>query len=86
MPLLHLFWELNGGGNGIVIKDGGIVLTIGYLVTEAETIWITDHTGTAVQGDVLGYDQESGLGTNTGTWDIKCGSCADWTIIFFERS
>jgi S1-C subfamily serine protease len=50
------------GGNGIVIKDGGIVLTIGYLVTEAETIWITDHTGTAVQGDVLGYDQESGLG------------------------
>ena len=50
------------GGNGIVIKDNGIVLTIGYLVTEAETIWLTDHTGAAVQGHVLGYDQESGLG------------------------
>ena len=50
------------GGNGIVIRDDGIILTIGYLITEAETIWITDHTGNAVQGHVLGYDQESGFG------------------------
>ena len=48
-------------GNGIVIREDGVVLTIGYLVTEAETIWLTDHTGKAVQGHVLGYDQESGL-------------------------
>ena len=50
------------GGNGIVIRDEGVVLTIGYLVTEAETIWLTDHKGNAVQGHVLGYDQETGLG------------------------
>jgi S1-C subfamily serine protease len=50
------------GGNGIVIREEGVVLTIGYLVTEAETIWLTDHKGNAVQGHVLGYDQETGLG------------------------
>ncbi len=50
------------GGNGIVIRSEGVVLTIGYLITEAETIWLTDHTGKAVQGHVLGYDQETGFG------------------------
>ena len=49
-------------GNGVVIGDRGLVLTIGYLVTEAQTLWITDHRGMAVPGHVLGYDQESGFG------------------------
>lgn len=49
-------------GNGVVIGDRGLVLTIGYLVTEAQTLWITDHQGVAVPGHVLGYDQESGFG------------------------
>ena len=49
-------------GNGVVIGDRGLVLTIGYLVTEAQTLWITDHRGIAVPGHVLGYDQESGFG------------------------
>lgn len=49
-------------GNGVVIREDGIILTIGYLVTEAETIWITDNRGRAVPGAVLGYDQESGFG------------------------
>ena len=49
-------------GNGVVIGDRGLVLTIGYLVTEAQTLWITDHRGLAVPGHVLGYDQESGFG------------------------
>ncbi len=49
-------------GNGIVIQDRGVILTIGYLITEAETIWITDHAGNVVQGHILGYDQESGFG------------------------
>ena len=49
-------------GNGVVIGDPGLVLTIGYLVTEAQTLWITDHQGLAVPGHVLGYDQESGFG------------------------
>ena len=49
-------------GNGVVIGDRGLVLTIGYLVTEAQTLWITDHRGAAVPGHVMGYDQESGFG------------------------
>ena len=49
-------------GNGVVIGDRGLVLTIGYLVTEAQTLWITDHRGLAVPGHVLGYDNESGFG------------------------
>ena len=48
-------------GNGVVIRGDGLILTIGYLITEAEAIWLTDHTGSTVQGHVLGYDQESGF-------------------------
>jgi S1-C subfamily serine protease len=49
-------------GNGCVIGDDGLVLTIGYLVTEAQTIWITDHRGRTVPGHALGVDFASGLG------------------------
>jgi S1-C subfamily serine protease len=49
------------GGNGVVIRDDGIVLTIGYLITEAETVWISSG-GNVMAGHVLGYDQETGLG------------------------
>ena len=49
------------GGNGVVIRDDGIVLTIGYLITEAETVWISSG-GNVLGGHVLGYDQETGLG------------------------
>jgi S1-C subfamily serine protease len=49
-------------GSGVVIREDGVILTVGYLVTEAETIWITDNKGRAISGTVLGYDQESGLG------------------------
>jgi S1-C subfamily serine protease len=48
-------------GNGVFIRNG-LVLTIGYLITEAETIWLTLHDGRSVPGHVLGYDQESGFG------------------------
>ena len=49
-------------GSGVVISEDGLVLTIGYLVTEAESVWITDNRGGAVAGTVLGYDQQSGFG------------------------
>jgi hypothetical protein len=48
-------------GNGVVIRGDGLVLTIGYLITEAETVWISSG-GNVVSGHVLGYDQETGLG------------------------
>ena len=28
-------------GNGVIIRNNGLVLTIGYLITEADTIWLT---------------------------------------------
>ena len=49
-------------GSGVLIRGDGLVLTIGYLVTEAETIWLTSAGGGAVPGHVLAYDQETGFG------------------------
>jgi S1-C subfamily serine protease len=49
-------------GNGVLIRSNGLVLTIGYLVTEAETIWLTLIDGRAVPGTVLAYDQATGFG------------------------
>lgn len=49
-------------GSGVVIRESGLVATIGYLITEAETIWITSLDGRAIPGHALAYDQESGFG------------------------
>jgi len=49
-------------GNGVLIRADGLVLTIGYLITEAETIWLTLIDGRAVPGTVLAYDQATGFG------------------------
>src|SRR6185436_18216951 len=49
-------------GNGVVIGADGMVLTIGYLITAAESIWLTTNRGTVVQGHALAYDQASGFG------------------------
>jgi S1-C subfamily serine protease len=49
-------------GNGVVIRDDGLVLTIGYLITEASTIWMTTNKGTVVGGFPLAYDAASGFG------------------------
>jgi len=49
-------------GSGVLIRKDGLVLTIGYLISEADTIWLTSSLGGAVPGHVLGYDQETGFG------------------------
>ncbi|HEX6321003.1 MAG TPA: S1C family serine protease [Burkholderiales bacterium] len=49
-------------GNGVVIRDDGLVLTIGYLITEASTIWLTTNKGVVVPGFPLAYDQVTGFG------------------------
>lgn len=48
-------------GNGVVI-DHGLVLTIGYLITEAQTVWLHLGDGRIVEGHALGFDQDSGFG------------------------
>ena len=50
------------GGNAAVIRGDGLVLTIGYLITEADTIWLNTNDGRAVPGHVVAYDQETGFG------------------------
>jgi S1-C subfamily serine protease len=49
-------------GQGVVIDSDGTVLTIGYLVTEAEQVWLTTHDGRVVPAHVLGIDQATGFG------------------------
>ena len=49
-------------GSAVAIDDDGLVLTIGYLITEAETIWLTTPGGRLVPAHPLAIDQESGLG------------------------
>ncbi len=49
-------------GNGVIINDTGLIVTIGYLVTEADSVWIVANNGQTIQGDVIGYDTETGLG------------------------
>lgn len=47
-------------GSGVLIRPS-LVLTIGYLVTEAETVWLTLADGSAVAGYPLAIDQETGF-------------------------
>ncbi len=48
-------------GNGVVI-DNGLVLTIGYLITEAEAVWLHRGDGRVVEGHALGFDSVTGFG------------------------
>lgn len=49
-------------GNGVVIRSDGLVLTIGYLVTEASQVWLTTNSGQAIEAYPVGYDQATGFG------------------------
>lgn len=49
-------------GSGVLINNNGLVLTVGYLVTEAETVWLTTNLNQSIPGHVVAYDQSSGLG------------------------
>ena len=49
-------------GSGVVISQSGLVLTIGYLLTEADEVWLTRHDGKVIAGHALAYDQETGFG------------------------
>ncbi|MFL5085015.1 MAG: trypsin-like peptidase domain-containing protein, partial [Xanthobacteraceae bacterium] len=49
-------------GQGAVIRSDGLVLTIGYLITEAEEVWLTTNDGRTVPAHALAYDYESGFG------------------------
>jgi S1-C subfamily serine protease len=49
-------------GNGNVISADGLVLTIGYLMTEATDVWLSASDGREVAAHPLAYDQVTGFG------------------------
>ncbi|MFZ1886263.1 MAG: S1C family serine protease [Rhodoplanes sp.] len=49
-------------GHGVLIRANGLVLTIGYLITEAESVWLQTGNGHIVPGHALAYDHETGFG------------------------
>lgn len=48
-------------GHGVRIRDDGLIATIGYVVNEAEDVWIGAGDGRTVPGVVVGYDYDSGF-------------------------
>jgi S1-C subfamily serine protease len=72
-------------GSGVVIREDGLILTIGYLTTEASTIWLTTNKGTVVGGFPIGYDQATGFGLvqplgKLGVKPLARGSIADCRV------
>jgi S1-C subfamily serine protease len=49
-------------GNGVAIDPTGLILTIGYLMTEATDVWITRADGREIAAHPLAYDQVTGFG------------------------
>jgi serine protease Do len=49
-------------GSGVVVGNDGLVLTIGYLIEEADVTEVEDSRGQKVPASVLAYDHNTGLG------------------------
>lgn len=49
-------------GSGVVIGADGLILTIGYLIVEADTIEITTSDNRVLPARAVGYDQATGFG------------------------
>ena len=69
-------------GSGVVIDDDGLVLTIGYLMMEAEQAAVTDAEGKLVPAVPVAYDHKTGFGLLRATLPlglkpVKLGNSAD---------
>ncbi len=49
-------------GSGVVVDDKGLVLTIGYLILEAEQVQLVTDDDRVIPGRVVGYDVATGFG------------------------
>ena len=49
-------------GNGVIIDEHGLVLTIGYLISEATAVNLRTAHGDEVAGETVAYDYETGFG------------------------
>jgi S1-C subfamily serine protease len=59
-------------GSGVVIRDSGLVLTIGYLITEAENVWLAKADGRVTPGHALAVDAASGFGLVQALGQLDC--------------
>ena len=59
-------------GSGVVIRDNGLVLTIGYLITEAESVWLASADGRVTPGHALAVDAETGFGLVQALGELDC--------------
>ena len=53
---------LERNGNGVVIDHDGLILTIGYLILEANSVTVTQADGRVVPAEVVAYDHDTGFG------------------------
>lgn len=72
-------------GHGVRIREDGLIATIGYVINEADQIWIGSRDGVLVPGFVIGYDFDSGFGLVKPTLPlegptIEIGSAASLAI------
>jgi S1-C subfamily serine protease len=49
-------------GSGVIIGADGLVLTIGYLIMEADQVEVTESGGARVPAAIVAYDHASGFG------------------------
>lgn len=49
-------------GSGVVLDGNGLVLTIGYLILEAEAVAVVGPEGSPIPADLVAYDHASGFG------------------------
>lgn len=59
-------------GHGVQINEAGLIVTIGYVITEAEDIWLVTDGGQARQAHVVGYDYETGFGLVQSLGSLDC--------------
>ena len=69
-------------GSGVLIAPSGLVLTIGYLILEADQVEITDANGRSLPASVVAYDHATGFGLlrpfgPLGPKPIKLGASGD---------
>lgn len=58
-------------GTGVVIDDKGHIVTIGYIVIEAESIEVTTQDGRTLPATLAGYDHATGFGLLRSTVPLK---------------
>ncbi len=58
-------------GSGVVIDQNGLIVTIGYLILEAETVTIIDIDNQHIPASIIGYDADSGFGLLRALIELK---------------